>query len=166
MTVTYKQFSSDNGFKSPGFVVDENGNFSVTSLDATGSLKIDGEDVLSSTTLAGTVVNSSLTQLGTLSRLAVNTTTDLNLTTTADINLTADLTTINSNVSIDSTTVSVSATGAIVIASGTLGSLDNINIGSTTPAAGVFTTLSAVNDLYVGGQNVRSLAAAFAVALS
>lgn len=160
MTVTYKQLQSEYGFTSPGFLIDENGNFNVASLNATGSLKIDGSVVLTPTTLASSVVNSNLTSVGTLVGLTVDTTSDVSVLSDTLINLTAPLVEINSN------SLTITPSGAITLTSGTLGTLDNISIGTDTPATGTFTTLTATTDLYVGTQNIKALAAALAVALS
>lgn len=160
MTVTYKQFIADKGFKSPGFSVDEFGNFSVASLDATGSLKINGHDVLSTTTLASSVINSSLTSVGTLTALTVNSTPDINLTSLAAINLSA------SAIDINTASLSINTSGTIVLAPGTTGSIDNVTIGLTTPKEAQFTTVIATENVFVGNQNIKALATALAVALS
>lgn len=160
MGVIQKQLTSTSGFRSPGFSVDGSGNFSVTTLDATGALKINGADVLSTTTLASSVVNSSLTSVGILTGLNVDTSSDVNILSDTLINLTAPLIEINSN------SLTITPSGAITLTSGTVGTLDNISIGTDTPATGTFTTLTATTDLYVGTQNIKALAAALAVALS
>lgn len=160
MTVSFKPLRSETGFSSPGFLVDELGNFSISQLNTTSAYKINGVEVLSSTALGSAVVNSSLTTLGTLTELTVNAPLDVNLTSAASINLTA------LSVEVNSTTITVATTGAIVLASGTLGSIDNVSIGSTTPSTGNFTTLTATEAVYVGGQNIKALSAALAVALS
>lgn len=160
MTVTYKQLQSEFGFQSPGFLVDENGNFNVANLNATGALKIDGNVVLTPTGLASSVVNSSLTSVGTLTGLTVDSANDVNITSATAFNLTTP------TITLDSSSLSVSATGAIIITSGTTGSLDNVDVGNTSPGQGTFTTLTATTDLYVGTQNIKALAAALAVALS
>jgi len=160
MGVIQKQLTSTSGFRSPGFSVDGSGNFSVTTLDATGTLKINGSDVLSTTTLASSVVNSSLTSVGTLTGLSVDAGSDINILSDTLINLTAPLIEINSN------SLTITPSGAITLTSGTTGTLDNISIGVDTPATGTFTTLTATTDLYVGTQNIKALAAALAVALS
>ena len=160
MGVIQKQLTSTSGFRSPGFSVDGSGNFSVTTLDATGALKINGSDVLSTTTLASSVVNSSLTSVGILTGLNVDTSSDVNILSDTLINLTAPLIEINSN------SLTITPSGAITLTSGTVGTLDNISIGTDTPATGTFTTLTATTDLYVGTQNIKALAAALAVALS
>lgn len=160
MGIIQKQLTSTSGFRSPGFSVDGNGNFSVASIDATGALKINGAEVLSTTTLASSVVNSSLTSVGTLTGLGVDAVSDIDILSDTLISLTAPLIEINSN------SLTITPSGAITLTSGTLGTLNNVTIGAVTPAAGNFTTLTATTDLFVGTQNIKALAAALAVALS
>ena len=159
MTVTYKQFYSDEGFKSVGFLVDENGNFSIANLNTTNSLKISGVEVLTQNSLGSSVTSSSLTTLGTLSSLNANTANDINLTSSTAINLNSTATQINS------TTLTVTTTGAITLTPATTGTIDNIDIGTITPRTGKFTDVTATN-IFVGDQNVKALSVAFAVALS
>ena len=147
MTVTYKPFQSQAGFISPGFTVGLNGSITTTALD-TNSLTFAGVELFNATTLGNTIVNSSLTKLGTLSGLTVNSTTP----------------------------VTISSTGTIVLAPAQLGTINNMSIGATTPSTGAFTTLTAPtittttltasNNIYIGNINVKSYAAALAVALS
>lgn len=160
MGIIQKQLTSTSGFRSPGFSVDAVGNFSIASLDATGSLKISGAEVLSATTLASSVVNSSLTSVGTLTSLHVNSTSAITLVSSTEIDLTAPVITINPD------SLTVSPTGAITLTSGTPGSVDNVNIGETTPGNGTFNNLIATDTLFVGSQNIKALSAALAVALS
>lgn len=160
MTVSYKQFQTEDGFKSVGFLVDENGNFSIANLNTTSAYKINGYQVLSQTALGSSVVSSSLTSLGTLTGLNTNATSDINLLSDTAINLTAP------DVNISSTTLTATTSGAIILTSGTTGNIDNVDIGSTTPGNGTFNTITANTDLYVGSQNIKALSAAFAVALS
>lgn len=160
MTVSYKQFQTDDGFKSAGFLVDENGNFSIANLNTTSAYKINGYEILSQTALGNSVVSSHLTSVGTLTGLSTNSANDINLLSATAINLTAP------DVQISSTTLTATTTGAIVLLSGTTGSIDNVNIGATSPGNGTFNTLTANTDLYVGSQNIKALSAAFAVALS
>ena len=160
MTVSYKQFQTEDGFKSVGFLVDENGNFSIANLNTTSAYKINGYQVLSQTSLGSSVLSSSLTSLGTLTGLNTNATSDINLLSDTAINLTAP------DVNISSTILTATTSGAIILTSGTTGNIDNVDIGSTTPGNGTFNTLTANADLYVGSQNIEALSAAFAVALS
>lgn len=147
MTVTYKPFESQAGFKSPGFTVDPLGALVSDSID-TALLKLSGVSVLDTTTLGSTVVNSSLTNLGTLTGLTVNGTSAISITTT----------------------------GTITIVPTVVGNINNMNIGNITPGTGSFTavsgdtiianTITAGTNLYIGNLNVKSYAAALAVALS
>jgi hypothetical protein len=160
MTVSYKPFQTDDGFKSVGFLVDENGNFSIANLNTTSAYKINGYEVLSQTALGNSVLSSQLTSVGTLTGLNTNSTADINLLSATAINLTAP------DTQISSTTLTATTTGAIVLLSGTTGSIDNVDIGVNTPGNGTFNTLTANADLFVGSQNIKALSAAFAVALS
>lgn len=147
MTVTYKPFQSQSGFSSPGFTVGLNGSITTTALD-TNSLTFAGVELFNATSLGNTIVNSNLTKIGTLTGLTVNSTTP----------------------------VSISSTGTIILAPAVLGTINNMTIGATTPSTGAFTTLTAPtittetitasNNIYIGNINVKSYAAALAVALS
>lgn len=147
MTVIYKPFESQAGFTSPGFSVALNGSITSTSID-TNALLFGGVSLLNNTTLGLTIVNSSLTKVGTLNSLTV----------------------------ISSTPITLSSTGAIILAPGTLGTINNMSIGATTPSTGVFTTLTAPTiatdtltataNVIIGTVNIKSYAAALAVALS
>jgi hypothetical protein len=160
MTVTYKQFSSDLGFKSPGFNVDQNGNFTIANLNTTNSISINSNVVIDTNSLGAGIVSSNLTSVGTLTGLTVNSATPIGLTTTGALNLNAGAGVLSAN------TLTVTSTGAIAISAGTTGTIDNITIGETSPAAGTFTTLTATTELFVGTQNIKALSAALAVALS
>lgn len=159
MTVSYKQFQSEEGFKSTGFLVDEFGNFTIANLNTTSAYKLNGQEVITQTALGNGIVSSRLTSLGTLTGLTTNATADINLGSATAVKLVAPATQINSS------TLTATTTGTIVLSSGTTGSIDNVNIGSTTPANGTFVSLTATS-LYVGTQNVKALSAALAVALS
>jgi hypothetical protein len=147
MTVTYTPFQSQSGFSSPGFVVGLNGAITATAIDI-NSLKFAGVELINATSLGNTIVTSNLTTVGTLTRLTVNSTTP----------------------------VTITSTGAIVLSPGTLGTINNMSIGATTPSTGAFTTLTAPNittttltasnNIFIGDLNIKSLAAALAVALS
>lgn len=160
MSVFYQPLTSEYGFKSPGFLVDQLGNFSVASLNATGSLKIDGQTVLTQTTLADSVVSSKLTSVGTLTGLVVNGNLPISLSTTGNI------TVAGNNASVSVTNLTVTTTGAVTIDSGTRGTIDNVEIGSQTPAPASFTTVNISEGLLVKNQNLEALAVAYSVALS
>jgi hypothetical protein len=145
MTVTYKPLSSETGFASTGFSVGPTGALIANGIDTTNGLSFNGLQALSTTTLGSTVLNSSLQTLGTLTGLTVNST---------------------GTVSISAATITVATTGAIAITSGAVGAINNVNIGGTTPGNGTFNTLTASTNIYIGNINVKSYAAALAVALS
>ena len=109
MTVGQKKLTSEFGFKSLGFNVDENGNLTANSLSIGNYGSPFSSDL---TTLSNTVKNSSLETLGVLSQLQVN----------------GDVYLRSSGVS----RLSV-ISGRVVINSLTRGTIDNVNIGSTAP---------------------------------
>lgn len=147
MTVTYSPLESGSGFSSPGFLVGLNGAITTTALD-TNSLTFAGVELFTPTSLGNSIVTSSLTTIGTLTGLTVNSTT----------------------------TVAINSTGSIVLSPGTVGTINNMSIGATTPSTGIFTTLTAPtittttltasNNIFIGNINVKSYAAALAIALS
>lgn len=160
MGVIQKQLTSSSGFRSPGFSVDGNGDFTIANLNTTTSLSINNVPVLTATTLGSSVTSSSLTSLGTLTNLHVNSSNDVTVETTADINLTSNVFSTNSS------SVSIDTSGAITLTSGQTGSINNINIGETSPGTGNFTTITATDNVYIGTQNIKAYSAAIAVALS
>jgi hypothetical protein len=130
MTIKYIPFESRTGFKSPGFEVTPLGDITANSLKISitqeldvPSLKIAGIDIInnddSSFSLGDSIINSSLQRLGTLEYLNIE----------GDLMMTKG----------SSWTVSV-VDGKITLLSGPeVGTLDNIDIGSTAPALGTFT---------------------------
>jgi len=160
MGVIQKPLTSTSGFKSPGFIVDAAGNFTIANLNTTSNYKINGVSVLSEISLGSSVVSSSLTSVGVLTGLGVNSASNVDVSTTANLMLTSNSTTITS------TNLVLNSSGALVISSGTTGNLDNVDIGTTTPGNGTFNNLIATDTLFVGSQNIKALSAALAVALS
>jgi hypothetical protein len=128
MTIKYIPFESRTGFKSPGFEVTPLGDITANSLNITQeldvqSLKVGGLAIInnddSSFSLGDSIINSSLQRLGTLEYLNIE----------GDLMMTKG----------SSWTVSV-VDGKITLLSGPqVGTLDNIDIGSTAPALGTFT---------------------------
>jgi hypothetical protein len=128
MTIKYIPFESRTGFKSPGFEVTPLGDITANSLNVTQeldvqSLKVGGIEIInnddSSFSLGDSIINSSLQRLGTLEYLNIE----------GDLMMTKG----------SSWTVSV-VDGKITLLSGPqVGTLDNIDIGSTAPALGTFT---------------------------
>lgn len=145
MTVTYKPLSSETGFASAGFSVGPTGALIANGIDTTNGLSFNGLQVLNTTTIGSTVLNSSLQTLGTLTGLTVNST---------------------GAVSVTAASVTVSSSGVLSLTSGVVGTINNVNIGGTTPGDGTFNTLTASTNIYIGNINVKSYAAALAVALS
>lgn len=117
-----------------------NGNFN--NLTATGNINFIGanSDIIISPTGSSTVeINPAA---GSLSNMAVSATS---LTATQEVNFT----TVNSNITIVPT-----LNGKLVIDSGITGTMDNVNIGQTSPAAGTFNNLIAssgsLNNIVIG----------------
>jgi hypothetical protein len=113
--VIYSKFQTEKGFASDSFNVDENGNIVGVSIDV-NTIKLGGTTLFQA---GGT--GQTLPSFITISNL-----TQLGTLTSL---------TVEGNVTITD--------GLVSITSDTLGSLDNIEIGGTTPAAGSFTDLTA-----------------------
>jgi hypothetical protein len=122
MTVTYSKFQTGDGFKSPSLDIDALGNISATSLDVL-SLKIDGE-VLFGIGAPGAVEGGPVTSLApsivSSSLTSVGTLTGL---------------TVQGNTTISN--------GLVQINSLSTGTINNIDIGETTPGNGTFVSLTA-----------------------
>ncbi len=114
MPTSQKFLRSETGFESPGFTVDSAGN-----INFVGSLKSNGVTLLTPTALSSSVLNSSLTSVGTLSSLSVN----------GAVSITGN------------SAVTVNTAGTVTISSGEIGTINNVNIGTTTPGTATFTSL-------------------------
>lgn len=116
MTVQQKQFRSEFGFRSPEFLVDDSGNLTAGSLTTANlnstTISIAGAPIIESNRITENITNSSLETLGILQSLTVN----------------GDVLLRKNNI----TRLSV-INGRIVVNSLTTGSMDNIDIGQTTP---------------------------------
>jgi len=131
MSNVTKLFRSQSGFTSPYFVVDSVGNMIVSSLVITGNrveisagcyISYNGLPLLTNTSLSSSIVNIP----GTLTGLTVSGPTSL--------------------------TGRLTASGGIITVSGAAGStLDNVAIGTTTPAAATFTTLRTFGNVTIDG---------------
>ena len=122
MSVTYSQFQTGNGFKSPSLDIDDNGNILASSIDVR-LIKLGGEILFDAgdtdegppqTALSPSIIDSSLQTLGTLSSLTVE----------------------------GDTTIS---DGLVQITSASTGSINNINIGGVTPGNGDFVAMTATS---------------------
>ena len=131
---TVEPLQSATGFISPGFVV-----------DSTGNIKSDGNIVLTS----GTITNGTTT-LVTTTGLGPNITSS-NLTsvgTLSSLNVSGPVV-ISGN---------ITSTGQISIKpSVTTGKIDNIDIGSLTPAIGIFTNITASNNVNFNNINTITI---------
>ena len=116
MTVQQKQFRSEFGFRSPEFLVDDSGNLTAGSLTTANlnstTISIAGAPIIESNRITENITNSSLETLGILQSLTVN----------------GDVLLRKNNI----TRLSV-INGRVVVNSLTTGSIDNIDIGQTTP---------------------------------
>lgn len=134
-TVRYSALEADKGFSTEAFRADDLGNLVVDSIDATEIL-LGGSVIFTTagagtTTLVSSIVDSNLQTLGTLSGLNVE----------GSVSVTGD-TTVTGPVGI---TGNFSATGSTIhlVSTSPQSYIDNIRIGSVTPATGAFTTLTA-----------------------
>ena len=191
MSVIQKPLTSASGFRSPGFNVDANGNLTTTSINSLGSLLISGQPFISGSSLASTLTGSSLTSVGHLISLSVaydTASNDILTVTNAGVRtsaitllklngglITIDPTNNPNTVEIGpvgTTAVSLEVSGAItgslateststttgaITTPGGIGVVKNINVGGNANITG---------DVIIGGQNIKALAAALAVALS
>jgi hypothetical protein len=142
MPTSLKRFKVEQGFESPGFIVDESGNtvvnaFSAASI-ATSALNadnvfIDGNLLFlnGGQTLGNSVVNSSLKTIGTLDNLTVNGSTTLKYNSNAIVQIIDD---------------------KIYITSVQTGTIDNVNIGSGTPGTVKATQVNVVAQGTTPGQ--------------
>lgn len=131
--VNQKYLRSEAGFESPGFTVDSNGNVNTLS-----NFLISGVTALSSSTLGSGIVSSSLTRLGTLSNLIVGGNAQISGGGTVAISATGVVAiSAGSNLTLSGTTVS--------IFSNSVGNINNMSIGITTPAASAFTSMTATS---------------------
>ena len=116
MTVQQKQFRSEFGFRSPEFLVDDSGNLTAGSLTTANlnstTISIAGAPIIESNRITENITNSSLETLGILQSLTVN----------------GDVLLRKNNI----TRLSI-INGRVVVNSLTTGSMDNIDIGQTTP---------------------------------
>lgn len=162
MTVIYSPLESSYGFVSPGFAVDTVGN--ITSPNLT----------VSNIVMSGDLVANGANLSNALSTVRINGIVKLSATALGATVVTSSLTSVGT---LNGLTVNGQLTvsnGVIQLTSSTVGTLDNVNIGSTTPGTGAFTSLnitatpttnaSAVNKLYVD-QNINNRSTAFAIAL-
>jgi hypothetical protein len=117
--VIYSKFQTDNGFASDAFNVDDAGNIIGVSINV-NTIKLGGD---------------TLFQVGGSNQTLPSTITGSSLTSLG----TLTALTVEGNVTISD--------GQVLITSDTLGTLDNVDIGNTTPAAGTFTELTATDSV-------------------
>ena len=191
MSIIQKPLTSATGFRSPGYNVDSAGNLTAASINSLGSLLIGGQPFIQGSSLASTITGSNLTSVGHLISLSVASDTASNdiLTVTnagvrtsaitllelnngllridpvnnpntveiGPVGATAVKLEVSGSITVGATTESTStATGAVVVPGG-VGVEKNISVGGDANITG---------DVFIGGQNIKALAAALAVALS
>lgn len=191
MSIIQKPLISSTGFRSPGFSIDSTGNLTANSINSLGSLLIAGQPFIQGSTLAATITGSSLTSVGRLISLTVASDTASNsiLTVTnagvrtsavtllelnggalridptnspntvgiGPVGATAVKLAVSGAITIGATTESTSVTTGALLVPGGVGVVKNISVGGNASIAG---------DVIIGGQNIKALAAALAVALS
>lgn len=139
MTVQQKQFRSEFGFRSPEFLVDDSGNLTAGSLTTANlnstTISIGGAPVIESNRITENITNSSLETLGTLQSLTVN----------------GDVVLRKNNIN----RLSI-INGRVVVNSLATGSIDNIDIGQTTPGKVDTYQLNVVDRNGVGGEFVAN----------
>jgi len=157
--VSETKFVSKTGFTSPGFEVDESGNIEIK-----GSVSFSGELVTANPLslnevalfedgkLASSITDSSLTSVGELNSLSVDGDTSItgNVSINGDVQASglviSDTSTFNNDVAIQGDTSIngdlVQSTGILMLSSLSKGSIDNIDLGSTSPGSGDFTALT------------------------
>lgn len=128
MSVNFIPFESKSGFKSPGFLVDENGDLTVSgNIDTTGSFKINGIPIIDpSDSIIGLdpVIQraTGLKELGTLDYLIIDGDLTVAQGSTPYIQI------VDGNIS--------------MFSSNGVGSIDNVDIGLLRPADGNFKSLN------------------------
>lgn len=115
MTVQQKQLRSEFGFKSPGFLVDKEGDLTALTITTTNlnstTVSINGSTVIEGTRITENIKDSSLENLGVLQTLTVN----------------GDVSLKKNNIN----RLSI-VNGRVVINSLTTGAIDNVDIGQST----------------------------------
>jgi hypothetical protein len=158
MTVIYSPLESSYGFLSPGFTVDTVGNITAPNLNVTNVV------------MSGDLVANGANLSSSLSTLRINGVVKLTSTALGPTVVSSSLTSVGT---LNGLTVNGQLTvsnSVIQLTSITVGTIDNVNIGATTPGTGNFTSLSvtatpttstsAANKLYVDRRS-----AAYAIAL-
>lgn len=137
MTVQTKQFRTEFGFKSPGFLVDTEGDLTALSVTTANlnstTVSISGVTVIESNRITENIKNSSLETLGVLQNLTVN----------------GDVLLKKNNIN----RLSI-VNGRVVINSLTTGNIDNVDIGQTTPGKIDTYQLNVVENNGVNGEFV------------
>jgi hypothetical protein len=162
MTVIYSPLESSYGFTSPGFTVDTVGNITAPNI------------TVSNIVMSGDLVANGANLSSALSTLRINGVIKLSATALGATVVTSSLTSVGTLTGLTINGQLTVSNGVIQLTSSTVGTLDNVNIGSTTPGTGAFTGLavtatpttntSVTNKLYVD-QAINKRSAAYAIAL-
>ncbi len=133
------------------------GNFVGITSSGTVSLNPANANVTVSPTGTGTVTINPATA-GTINNMSVGATTrSTGAFTTLGANDTVTFTgSVSSNTGTNNQSYTTTGAGVITITSGTVGSMDNIAVGTSTQAAGSFTTLAASGNVTFNGNNVTT----------
>jgi hypothetical protein len=122
------------------------GRLRVTNIDTTGVLRVNGDAVVLQSTLSTLFITPTSPFDVTSASSSITTTGPITLRALSDaILISAEL-------------------GNITLVSNTVGTINNMQIGIGTAAAGKFTTAQA-DKLYIAGQSVQALAATYAFAM-
>jgi len=133
------------------------GNFVGITSSGTVSLSPANANVTASPTGTGTVTINPATA-GTINNMSIGASTrSTGAFTTLDANNTVTFTgTVSSNTGTNNQSYTTTGAGVITITSGTVGSMDNIAVGTSTQAAGSFTTLAASGNTTFNGINATA----------
>lgn len=129
MTVTYSKFQSSKGFETNNILISDTGDIEALSIDV-DVIKLGGSTLFT----AGSGSLSLPSNVTGSSLTSLGTLTSL---------------TVSGNVTVSN--------GLVQISSLTTGSIDNIEIGQTTPASAVFTDLTASGDIVLDSDNLGSI---------
>lgn len=149
MTIIYSPLASSYGFTSPGFSIDSTGNLAATSL---------ATNILSTTNV---ILTGTLTSNG----IPLLTQTSLGSTI-----ISSGLTSVGTLTALTVNGALTASGGTITLTSSSIGSINNVNIGTTAPGTGSFTSVTLSSNpttkyQAANKQYVDKTAAALAIAL-
>jgi hypothetical protein len=130
MTVIYSPLESSYGFISPGFTVDTTGNITTPNLTVTNVV------------MSGDLVANGANFSSALSTIRINGVIKLSATALGATVVTSSLTSVGTLTGLTINGQLTVSNSVIQLTSITVGTIDNVNIGSTTPGTGQFTSLT------------------------